>query len=100
MPGPGTELEKLLLSLRLRARATCDCRSVLLWMDTLGVDGCKRDRHLILDRLRENAAMFSTSDWVIAAMSACANGLVFALNPVDPIPRLLEEAIRRAENRP
>lgn len=96
---PGTELKLILLSLRIRAKKVCNCEETLAWMDRLGVEGCKRDRHLLIPRLRENASQFGVSDWMIAGLSACANGLILSLNPLDPIPGLFDEAIRRSEEK-
>lgn len=99
MGKPGTKLKMLLLSLKIRAKGHCDCESIMRDMDRLGVDGCKRDRKLLIERLRENAKEYGIGDWMVAAMGAVGHGLAFSINPLDPIPSLFDEAVRRAESK-
>ena len=65
------------------------------WMDTLGVEGCKRDRELLIERIKENAKEYGIWDQLTAGVNWLAHP--FPVNPLDPVPGLFDEAIRRAE---
>lgn len=48
------------------------------------------------NRMREGQARWGWKDKVAAAARAVATGLAFKLNPLDPFPALIDEAIHRA----
>lgn len=96
MPRPGTELNMLLQSLRLRPKKDCECREVMEWMDHIGVEGCKRDRDLLIARINQNAMEYGVWDQLTAGINWMARP--FPVNPLDPVPGLFAEAIRRAES--
>ena len=96
-PRPGTELVRLIRSLGLHGEAGCGCGSLAARMDAWGVEGCDLRREEILARLRGNAAKLGWLDWLRAGGSAALQGL--ALNPLDPAPGLLDEAMRRARGK-
>jgi len=65
-------------------------------MDAWGVAGCRQHFDEITGRFREYAKKY---DWITkarAAALAVKTGLAFKLNPLDPAPGIVEEAIRRA----
>lgn len=95
--GPGTELKKLLESLGITASENCPCNARAEEMDNLGVAGCRARREEIVSWLREGSTAWGWRDKLAAAGKAVACGLAFRLNPLDPYPGLLDEAIRRAE---
>lgn len=95
--GPGTELKKILSSLGIEAGPTCDCRARANEMDEWGVEGCKANRQQIIDWMREGQERWGWKDKWTGAARAVMSGLAFKLNPLDPFPGLVDEAIRRAE---
>jgi hypothetical protein len=97
--GPGTEFETLASTLGYAERQGCACASLRRKMDRLGVPGCVAQREELLIELRKHAAQFGWLEAARAAKNALLSGLAFQLDPFDPLPGLLEEAIRRAETR-
>lgn len=95
--GPGTELTKLLGELGLHPKAGCPCKARAREMDQLGVAGCREHRDEIVGWLREQQAQSSWAETLTAARRAVTSGLVLLLDPRDPAPGLVNEAIRRAE---
>jgi hypothetical protein len=94
--GPGTELQKLLASLGLTAGG-CACEDRARQMDAWGPAGCREREAEIVAWLREEQAKHGWGETLRAAARAVADGLAFRLNPLDPLPGLVREAIRRAE---
>ncbi len=94
--GPGTELHKLLASLNIKSSANCDCNAKAEQMDRWGVEGCITNRELIISWLREGQQRWGWSPILGAIRPALLSGLAFKLNPLDPIPGLVDEAIRLA----
>ncbi len=95
--GPGTELKSLLASIGVNPAPACDCNGKALLMDQWGVEICRQRKEMIVGWMRDGQARWGWKDKLSAAAKAVANGLVFKLNPLDPFPSLIEEAIRRAE---
>jgi hypothetical protein len=95
--GPGTELKKILAELGIMEKPDCPCRRRANDMDILGVQGCKDNREMIVGWLREGESRWGWKDKLAAAAKAVQSGLAFKLNPFDPFPGLVDEAIRRAE---
>lgn len=93
--GPGTELKRILVALGLTADG-CQCESRASRMDEWGVAGCRQRRAEIEEWLRGEYARRSWGEKVKAAVLAVSSGLAFHLDPFDPAPGLLEEAICRA----
>jgi len=93
--GPGSELKRLLTELGLTGKAGCGCEAFLLQMNAWGLDGCAQHREAILAQLRVNQARLGWLEALRAAAAAVRSGLVLALNPLDPAPGLLDEALRR-----
>lgn len=94
--GPGTELKRLIVSLGLTAVQGCGCDKWAGEMDSWGVAGCEARREEILARLRESQSKLGWVEKTKAAVLAVKTGLAFKLDPLDPAPGLLDEAVRRA----
>jgi len=99
MYGPGTELTNLLSSLGVVSKPNCTCRAMANQMDIWGVQGCREPAHhqQILTTIHSNKDKWGWKDRVLAITKAVTSGLAFKLNPLDPFPSLIDEAIRRAE---
>lgn len=95
---PGTELTALLASIGLTGADGCGCKQLARLMDHWGADGCDEpaNRERILVWLRRKAGEQSWGTYLRAAALALTRGIGFSLNPADPAPGLLNEAIRRA----
>lgn len=74
------------------------CQSTRGRMNAAGIRGCKDHRQEFIDEIKSRAAAIPLSAWMKAGAMAIVTGLVFVVNPIDPIPGLFDEAIRRAEN--
>jgi len=74
----------------------CACKSKARMMDEWGVEGTERNREMVVDWLREEQGKRGWLEYFRAAAGAVRGGLVLALNPLDPAPGLLDEALRRA----
>lgn len=93
-PGPGSHLKALLKSLGFTGALGCGCEAMAADMDRWGVAGCRRHRGEIEARLRAKAKEVGWGAKLAAGVRAAAGGLL--LNPLDPVPGLLDEALRRA----
>lgn len=104
--GPGTELKKILDGLGIQAPENCGCRATMRAMDDLGVDGCRDQFEMIVAKIRENAdkwgwgKLSGLAKMPRAGVRALLSGLAFKINPLDPIPGVVEQAIRAAEADP
>jgi hypothetical protein len=64
-------------------------------MNEAGIDGCKARRDEFAQRLRDKQHLWGWAEKAAIYARAVSIGLV--LNPLDPFPGLVDEAIRRAE---
>lgn len=92
----GTELHSMLALLGIQADEQCDCESFAREMDSWGVDGCVARRHEIIAKLEHARSKTNWLQNLGAALFAIRSGVAAKLNPIDPIPGLVDEAIRRA----
>jgi hypothetical protein len=101
-PGPGTHLRRILAEVGVHEPGACGCDSLAAWMDHWGPAGCREPANeaTILAQLRENYARLGWGVVIRAGYCALKSRLAFRLNPLDPAPGLLAEAIRRAEAGP
>lgn len=97
--GPGTELEAMFKSIHLTGKTGCGCRTLASQMDRWGPEGCRVRTDEIVTRLRTNWAKLKWTDKARATAMAIGSGLAFKIDPRDPAPGLLDEAIRRAEEK-
>lgn len=93
--GPGSCL--ILLFATVGVTSCCDCRDKAKQMNEWGAKECRARREEIVGWLREKAAITSMEDWFCAAVLAVKSGIAFRLNWLDPLPSLVDEAIRRSE---
>jgi hypothetical protein len=97
MAGPGTHLKSLLAQLGVRPSSVCECNRRAEQMDGWGVAECRANADEILGWLRKEQQKRSWTEKLTAAANAVMTGLAFRLDPRDPAPGLLDEALRRAE---
>lgn len=115
--GPGTELKKMLESVGIKSTQNCSCNAKALQMDLWQVEGCEENYDLIVDWIREGAKKWSTIEekdengvaktktWsqvinnnILAyGIKSLINGWGFKVNPIDPFPGLVSQAINRAK---
>jgi len=97
--GPGTELVRILASLGITIMVDCPCKVRAAQMNAWGIDGCREHFNEIVGWLREGQAFWGWKEKLAAAFSATVSRLAFRLNPLDPFPGLVEEAISRADEK-
>lgn len=73
------------------------CQSTKGKMNAAGIQGCKDRRDEFIADIRERAKSVPASAWITAAAKAVTTGLMFHVNPLDPVPSLYDYAIRLAE---
>lgn len=95
--GPGAKLEEIFVQIGVPYYEDCGCRAYARQMDGWGIQGCRERFDEIVTRLRVTADKYSMLQRFEAVIRAASTGLAFRLNPFDPFPSLLEEALRRAE---
>jgi len=98
--GPGSELTALIKKLGYVSKPNCACKRHARMMDELGVEGCRRDRAVVIQWINDARAEWGITGlfgMAAPAWHAFTSGLAFRLNPLDPVPSLVDEAIRRAE---
>jgi hypothetical protein len=95
---PGGHAKLILLSLKIQPIAGCGCDEFAKKMNDWGVSGCRGEHYdEIVARFREYAKKYDWGTKLRAAALAIKSGLAFHLNPLDPAPGIVDEAIRRAE---
>lgn len=99
--GPGTELGILLAGLSIVPASACDCKAKAMQMDDWGVAGCKEPAKYdwIIRELKAGQVRWGWAAKFKAAALAVWQGFAFKVDPLDPVPGLVDEAIRRAERR-
>lgn len=95
--GPGTELKKLLASLGITEKPSCDCNAKAKVMDNWGVRGCEMRFPTIVQWLNEGKQRWGWTAAFGAGFQAVLSGLAFQINPIDPIPSLVRLAIENAK---
>jgi glycosyltransferase involved in cell wall biosynthesis len=95
--GPGTELQKMLKTLGINPKPSCDCNGKAAQMDFWGASGCREHRETIIGWMRAGQEKWGWTEKLRAAANAVTSGLAFQLDVLDPFPSLIDEAIRRAE---
>jgi hypothetical protein len=93
--GPGTELTGLFTSIGFDSWHGCKCEKRARLMDKWRAAGCRRRRAEIVAWLRETATRTSWTAKLLKAPKAAT--IIPAIHWVDPIPWLVDEAIRRSE---
>lgn len=95
--GPGSQLWKLLSSLGVTHTSDCSCVSLAEYMNAVGPARCQQESGILINRIKANQELYGWSTWLKAGALAVVTGLAFSLNPLDPIPGLFAEALKRAE---
>lgn len=95
--GPGEELKLLLASIGLTSKGGCGCNEMANQMNSWGIEGCNapENREKIIGWLRSKSQELGWTEKIKAGIKALGQGLL--LDPLDPSPGLLAEAICRAE---
>lgn len=95
--GPGTELKAMLLEIGAKTTHGCGCNDLALTMDRLGVEGCRKEREHIVEKLRGNAAVLNLVEFGRLAVSSLTATWITSIHPFDRYGSLVDEAIRRTE---
>lgn len=95
--GPGDELREIFASMGIKPKNTCKCSATIQWMNEIGVDGCKKDRDVVVREIYAGIESYSASDIVLSLAGSVKTGLFMMISPLDPIGSLYDEAVRRAE---
>lgn len=95
--GPGTELKKMNSELGINPAENCSCNRLAAEMDWLGVEGCRRQRMMIIQGLKENSVKYKWTDLMMAGIRSATCSFVTKINPLDIFGSMVDEAIRRAE---
>lgn len=101
--GPGAELWGIFKELRIRTPRRCSCKRLRAWMNVIGPEMCRVRKNDITSSIKKNAKRWGIADKIMSLGSAMVRsvitGLIFKIDPTDPIPGLVEEAIIRAERK-
>ena len=95
--GVGSQLWHLLSRLGIQHDPDCSCLLLADIMNGLGPEGCRERSDNLLKLMRKNQAKYGWSTYFKAGANAVLLGWVFKLNPLDPLPGLLNKAIDLAE---
>jgi len=99
--GAGCHLLALTTFLGVRHPPRCKCKRLARWMDRIGPAGCRQHFGHIVDKIQANQRLWGWQDFIAsvssAAWKALKSGVAFHINPLDPIPGLVEMALQRAE---
>ena len=96
--GVGTHLKLLLKEFGISANLCGEgCGSFAAMMDGWGIEGCRKNREAILERLRQRYKETSWKTALNAAFQSVVTGNVWGMDVLNPIEWLVDEAIRRAE---
>jgi len=95
--GVGTNLKTLLARLGVRPHPDCSCELLAELMDDLGPEGCREHRENLLKLMRKNQKKYGWADYLKAGTNMIMLGWIFKLNPLDPLPDLLDKAIAMTE---
>jgi hypothetical protein len=107
--GPGTEMKAILSSFNINPAPNCDCNGRMIQMNMWGSRGCRANRDIIVQWLRDGAPRWNWEGGLASSIKTVASGgwksivagakLMFKVSPTDPIPGLVDESIRRAEDK-
>jgi hypothetical protein len=116
--GPGTELKAILSSVGINPGPNCSCRARMRAMDEMGIDGCEQNFDTIVGWLQESAeawgwntfitkkaeepdgpSTLSLGEKITVGWKSLTSGLAFHINPLNPYPGLVKEAINRSKRK-
>ena len=97
--GVGSQLWRVLQRLGIQHRPECSCIILADIMNDLGPEGCCQpdNRELLLKLMQKNWKRYGWFDIAQASARSILTGLAFKVNPTDPLPGLLDYAIKLAE---
>ncbi len=96
--GPGTELRAILYGLGVKTMPKgCTCNALMHEMNTLGIEGCRREFDRLLTAFQANSNKFGWGTWIKAAALAGFTGVARKVKWSDPFPDLMRLAIEAAE---
>ena len=95
--GVGSHLWRLFSRLGICHKPDCPCLLLADIMNGLGPQGCRERREDLLRLMRKNQKKYGWYDYLKAGINATLSGLVFKLNPLNPLPGLLDMAIDLTE---
>lgn len=95
--GPGSQLWRIFSRLGMEHRPDCSCLILADTMNELGPQGCRENRAKLLKLMYKNQKKYGWYSYIKAGINATVLGWAFKLNPLDPIPGLLDKAIALAE---
>ena len=97
--GVGTELESILEKLGLEKYEGCECRSVIAKMNRHGPKWCRTRKVWIVSKLKKAKQATGWNLQLKAAAKTFTSGLIFSIDPMDPLGSLVDESIRRYEQK-
>jgi hypothetical protein len=97
--GVGTELKKIFTELGIPPTSACQCDAKAREWNANGVEWCQTHRAEIIAHIHKAYSSTDISTIMRAVAMATVTGLVIRINPLDVPGSLLDEAIRRAENK-
>lgn len=97
--GPGTELKAILASCGVWPDKACTCNSFAKRMDAWGPEKCRANRNYIIEWVKAQQRKRGWTQTLTAGLGALVNGVAFKVNPLDPVPSLVDLAIERAEKK-
>lgn len=92
--GPGTEFELLASEIGVTSSENCTCARLKESMNRLGAAGCRQHRGTLAAAVKKN---YATLPWVTAIRAGW--NAKWLVNPLDPFGSLIDEAVRRAEDK-
>ena len=96
--GAGSELKAILSSIGINP-ANCKCNRIAAEMDRCSFQELMLRRDEFVGELREAYLKSSWLQRITAAGLALKTGLAFQINWIDPLPDLVDEAIKRSQKR-
>ena len=94
--GVGSQLWRMLSSLGIEHKPECSCLLLAEVMNDLGPRGCRKNRVKLLGLMRKNQERFGWATYLRVGVKALSLSWVYTLNPLDPLPGLLDRAIKLA----
>ena len=90
-------MTKLYKSLGINPPENCTCRALSARMDELGPVGCREHHEELIRAMEANAEKYKWTDTLKAGFKAISKGLVFKINPINPLYSCLLIAVQRTE---
>ena len=99
--GAGSEFAALVAELGITMPDNCTCKALKNQMDMQGPAWCRDNKPQLEVQIKANAGKWGWTEKLAniatAGWKSITTGLALKINPLDPIPSLFDEAVRRAE---